>query len=102
MNADFINPDQFHINPQLVETADRQWFKLEVQFRSELDSKYRRDLRRMWDHSQDLLTELSRELVNCRRLNHWTRQYQELEAELILQQRTIDKYLTLALLSQNH
>lgn len=58
----------------------------------------RRDLTRMLKTAQQLEIELSKELVNCRRLGRLTNDYQRIEYRLDEQLRQTGKWLTMALL----
>jgi hypothetical protein len=58
----------------------------------------RRDLVRLLKAANSYFDRLDRELITCRRLNHYTRQYQELHIDCMQQFRTVSKYLLQALL----
>jgi histidine ammonia-lyase len=66
---------------------------------AEIDNMLARaDLRRMINHAQDIWIKLDKALVDCRRLNRYTLEYQHTEAALVEQLRQTSKWLTLALL----
>ena len=66
---------------------------------AEIDNMLARaDLRRMINHAQDIWIQLDKSLVDCRRLNRYTNEYEQTEAALVEQLRQTSKWLTLALL----
>ena len=66
---------------------------------AEIDNMLARaDLGRMINHAQDIWIKLDKALVDCRRLNRYTLDYEHTEAALVEQLRQTSKWLTLALL----
>ena len=66
---------------------------------AEIDNMLARaDLGRMINHAQDIWIQLDKALVDCRRLNRYTLEYEHIEAALVEQLRQTSKWLTLALL----
>jgi hypothetical protein len=63
-----------------------------------MDAEKIRDLKKIWKNCSELWIEMSREDINCRRLNRKTVEYQELEQQLISGLELLEQYLTFATL----
>lgn len=63
------------------------------------NSQHRRDLEKMYNHAEHLLTKISQEHVECRRLHRKTARLGELEQETVEILDQIEQYITLAYLS---
>lgn len=60
--------------------------------------QHQRDLRRMWRVSKDIITEISKEDVQCRRLGKDTPKKLELQQKLEESVNTLEQYLMFATL----
>jgi len=60
--------------------------------------EHQRDLKRMWHSCKDVITEISKEEVICRRLNKETPKAKELKTELVSRLDNLEQYLMFAML----
>jgi hypothetical protein len=63
---------------------------------SELSPRYQREMTKMLKRCTDITTEMSKELVECRRYNKETVKYVALKQQLTESLDTVDKYIMLA------
>jgi hypothetical protein len=70
----------------------------ELQLTSIKSKVARRDLRKMIGHIDSVITEISKESVECRRLKKETNRYQQLNSDLSVLLDSLEQHITLALL----
>lgn len=80
---------------ELRQQANQIW----IQISGIKSPKIRQDLEKMHRNLEILLSELSQESVNCRRLHRDTPKYQELYIQIKDRMTQIEQYITLGLLS---